>query len=109
LRSSSGADLSYSYPLKDILEMGEDLLKPIIERHRQDRCFYVLDSAGGIGWFEFRYVWRLHGSFPCGVLLDDINHVKHNRSWKYISTSQAFNIIDFNTAEGWGIALANWS
>lgn len=45
-----------------------------------------LDSAGGVGWMEFQAVY---GSSvrPLLVLLDDVDHVKHYRSIRFLRES----------------------
>jgi len=51
----------------------------------KDHCpLIVLDSCGGIGWLEFQQVLEICGRSRFYLLLHDINHVKHFRSYEYI-------------------------
>jgi hypothetical protein len=44
----------------------------------------VLDSAGGLGWFEFQETLRIMYGRAFHLLLDDVHHIKHWRSKQHI-------------------------
>lgn len=48
------------------------------------RPFFILDSAGGVGFFEFQTVVKLMGDSRYHIFLDNANHLKHFRSKLYI-------------------------
>jgi predicted O-methyltransferase YrrM len=62
----------------------QNLIKVITENNKDKSILIVLDSAGGIGWFEFNEVIRTMEGKPFLLILDDTNHVKHFRSRNYI-------------------------
>jgi hypothetical protein len=62
----------------------QNLLKDIIELNLNKSILIILDSAGGIGWFEFNEVLRIMAGNSFLLVLDDTNHVKHFRSRNYI-------------------------
>ena len=47
--------------------------------------FVLLDSAGHLGWIEFNVLLSLMKS-PCIVTLDDVDHIKHYRSFEYMQS-----------------------
>ncbi|GFO64365.1 class I SAM-dependent methyltransferase [Geomonas paludis] len=71
-----------------------------IEEARLDHClalldgapdFVLLDSGGHMGNIEFNYlVERLYA--PCYIALDDINHVKHARSFRQMQKDPRFTM-----------------
>lgn len=85
----------------------DGLLEQLLPLHAEDRPLVALDSAGGVGYLEFRETVRLLGENPYGLFLDDINHVKHYRSKLHIEADPAFTVVDTSWDEGWMVALAN--
>jgi len=83
----------------------DNLLELLLNQFNSERPFICLDSAGGIGWLEFHEVLRLQRDLPFLILLDDINHVKHYRSARYIERSPAFEVLGADHDEGWMIAV----
>lgn len=83
---------------------GEDLLRRILSKHRKDRPFILLDSAGGIGFLEFKIVREIMGENPYWLLLDDVHHIKHFRSVQEIQKDSAFEILASDPAQGWALA-----
>jgi hypothetical protein len=66
--------------------------------HRPD--LVILDSAGHMGYIEFRYLMeRVHGDFF--LALDDTNHVKHYETCQVIKDDPRFSLV-FNTIEKFG-------
>ncbi len=64
----------------------------------------LLDSAGGIGFFEFKTVLKHLMNSPFIIILDDVNHLKHFRSLNYIRESNNFKILNESIEDGWIIA-----
>ncbi|MDX2185074.1 MAG: glycosyltransferase family 9 protein [Gemmatimonadaceae bacterium] len=64
----------------------------------------LLDSGGHMGFVEFSYlISRLQS--PTYIALDDIRHIKHQKSWATISSDPRFQIlIESNEKFGFGIA-----
>ena len=89
-------------PLEIIPDMWLERLLP---RIRDQRPLIALDSAGGIGWFEFQELLRLMQMAPFGLFLDDINHVKHYRSFKAVQADARFRLVDHDYEQGWAVAL----
>jgi hypothetical protein len=58
----------------------DNVLWELINNDKKQIIF--LDSAGGVGWMEFKYVMALSPEFLKNkiLMLDDIQHVKHYRS-----------------------------
>jgi hypothetical protein len=80
--------------------MNENLLLSLLPEIA-DKCpLIVLDSAGGIGLFEFRRVKQIMGDRPYVLLLDDTHHVKHYRSKLEIYSDDDFTVIYENKAHG---------
>jgi len=85
-------------------ETPDGILVPLLNRHGDDRPLIILDSAGGLGWLEFRIVRETMGNRPYLLFLDDTNHVKHYRSKLAIESSADFVVCDSDFEEGWIIA-----
>lgn len=83
---------------------GEDLLRHYLLQFRDKKPLVVLDSAGGIGFLEFSIVLETMLSYPYLILLDDIHHVKHYRSFIHIRSDSSFSIIALNEQSGWLLA-----
>lgn len=85
----------------------ERWLEKLLPRIRDARPLIALDSAGGIGWLEYQEVRRLLGQAPCGLFLDDINHVKHHRSFRALQDDPRARIVAQDAERGWAVALLN--
>lgn len=83
----------------------EAWLERLLPRLREKRPLIALDSAGGIGWLEYREVRRLMGSAVFGLFLDDINHVKHHRSFVHMRSDPAIELLAHDETAGWAVAL----
>lgn len=83
---------------------GEDLLAKWLRVFRSYTPLVVLDSAGGVGYLEFKTVQRLMMARPYFLLLDDIRHLKHFRSYRDVHSSPAFKVIGENQEAGWLLA-----
>lgn len=86
----------------------DDMLKHIIARLPQPyRLLIFLDSAGGLGYLEYRQVRQLMVGRRFGLVLDDIQHVKHKRSWDDLANSSNVNILKVNPTDGYGWLVAD--
>lgn len=83
---------------------GEDLLKTYLEKYKDNEPLIVLDSCGGIGFLEFTIVENIMSDSNYYILLDDINHLKHFRSYKRIQATKEFEILSINKDCGWLLA-----
>jgi hypothetical protein len=62
----------------------DNLLLKLMPDIWNKRPLFILDSAGGMGFFEFQTVVKLMGDSRYHIFMDDINHLKHFRSKAYI-------------------------
>lgn len=93
---------SYIDEMAGLSDRPENLLPRLLVEHRNDTPLVVLDSAGGIGLLEFQTMravmkWRRYY-----VLLDDVKHIKHYRSFAIMKHSTEFDIIA--VGEKWALA-----
>ena len=83
---------------------GEDLLRRLLNRHVNEKVLIVLDSAGGTGFLEFKIVAETMNNQAYWLLLDDINHIKHYRSFERIKSDPSFRLLGFDPSRGWALA-----
>jgi len=83
---------------------GDDLLAKWLEAFRSHYPLIVLDSAGGVGYLEFKTVERHMSAHPYFLLLDDVHHLKHFRSYDHVHGERKFSIIGENKEVGWLLA-----
>ena len=81
-----------------------NLLEKLLVKHNDGSPLIVLDSAGGTGYLEFITVEKTLQGKEFWILLDDIHHLKHFRSFEKIKTSSNYTIIDYDINEGWCLA-----
>ncbi|MFC1576903.1 hypothetical protein ACFL42_01145 [Candidatus Omnitrophota bacterium] len=89
---------------KLIYYQGEDLLRRLLKRYCRDSPLIVLDSAGGIGLLEFRITEEILRNYSFWLLLDDIHHLKHFRSFARIRSDPSFELIAYDQDQGWALA-----
>lgn len=80
---------------------GDSLLEKYLREFKNYNPLVILDSAGGLGYLEFSILNEIMQSHPYLVLLDDINHLKHFRSYRYIMGNPHFQLLDLDEQEGW--------
>lgn len=83
---------------------GEDLLAKWLGTFRTHNPLVVLDSAGGVGYLEFNTLQKHMSECAYFLLLDDICHVKHFRSYEYVHSNNKFSVIGENKEAGWLLA-----
>lgn len=83
---------------------GDNLLQKYLLKFKELNPLVILDSCGGIGYLEFSILNETMQSHSYLVLLDDINHIKHFRSYRYIKNSPHFHLIGVDEQEGWLLA-----
>jgi hypothetical protein len=99
-------------PIKRVRELadrqrfhaGEDLLAKWLCEFKSFDPLIVLDSAGGIGYLEFSTVLKVMEGHPYLLLLDDICHLKHFRSYNYICSERQFAVLGERKESGWLLA-----
>lgn len=64
----------------------------------------LLDSAGGMGYLEFILVLQIMHGKDFFIILDDIHHLKHFRSYARIKEDKHFTMLDDSYGQGWAIA-----
>lgn len=80
--------------------MKENLLDEILPQVADECPLILLDSAGGIGLFEFKRTKEIMGDRPYILMLDDTHHVKHHRSKLEIYADKSFEVIYENKTHG---------
>ena len=88
----------------DFLWDGDQLLAQACAIHKSHKPLIVLDSAGGVGFLEFQTVLSVMQDAEYLLLLDDVHHLKHFRSLRYIQSSAEFKLLAANIACGWALA-----
>ena len=89
--------------------MRENILSELLPKVADDNPLVLLDSAGGIGLFEFFMVREIMGDKPYILVLDDTHHVKHHRSKIIIQKDPSFQIVYNDDIHGRLIAVCNHS
>ncbi len=85
-------------------KFSEDLLSTYLPSISAGVPLILLDSAGGIGFLEFNKVRELLADRQYYLILDDINHLKHFRSYRHIQGDPHFSILHESVEQGWLIA-----
>lgn len=83
---------------------GDDLLVKYLTEMRGKNLLVLLDSAGGVGYLEFKKTIETLKDQSYLLILDDIHHVKHYRSYQDVKNSSDFTIIGENYTGGWVFA-----
>lgn len=83
---------------------GNNLLEKYLKQFRKLNPLIILDSCGGVGFLEFTILCDVMESHPYLVLLDDINHIKHFRSYRHIKEDPRFDLLGADESEGWLLA-----
>ncbi len=82
----------------------ENVFKTLLPKVRNFNPIILLDSAGGIGWLEFKTMLEYMSNNPFFIILDDIHHLKHFRSLRHVENSPKFTILNKSIEDGWVIA-----
>lgn len=91
----------------DFPDIHEDLLGACLEQFGRRPDLVLLDSAGHMGNVEFNYVIeRLQGE--CYLVLDDICHIKHYRSFQQLQNDPRFTVIK-SSEEKFGFCIAKFN
>jgi len=96
-------DVTANNDARRLLWDGEGLLASLLTHHRDHNPLIVLDSAGGVGFLEFTTALEVMGDRPYALLLDDIHHIKHIRSFRHIAAASDFRLLD--SRGGWALAV----
>lgn len=95
------------YKETDFPDVPDDLLGLCLKQFDFRPDFVLLDSAGHIGGIEFDYlVQRLQG--VCWIGLDDIQHIKHHRSYERILSDSRFECVA-TSQEKFGSCIAKFT
>ena len=86
-------------------EFRDNILYSLADKLENATPLFLLDSAGGIGYFEFQSVQQIMNGRPHFIILDHIHHLKHFRSYRDISDeSNGYTIINESVENGWAVA-----
>jgi hypothetical protein len=89
---------------KPFFYRGDDLLERYLNKFQERNPLIILDSAGGTGYLEFTTVLTNMAQNSFTILLDDIHHLKHFRSFEEINSNDNFKILAVNKELGWVLA-----
>ncbi|MDQ3194270.1 MAG: hypothetical protein M3P82_04635 [Bacteroidota bacterium] len=101
---------TFSGKVKDLLKNSkkinfeEKIFETTIPKIKNSNPLFLLDSAGGLGFLEFQKVQTLMEGLGHFLILDDIHHLKHFRSYKEVCENKDYKILDKNIEQGWVIA-----
>ena len=84
----------------DLKDFEENILINKINENINRKLLILLDSSGGIGYLEFLKTIELLKNKTYYLLLDDIDHLKHYRSYQYIKNNENFKILYINEING---------
>lgn len=87
------------------LYQGENMIKKYLTEMKNNNPLVLLDSSGGVGYLEFKTTLEALTGKPFIIILDDIHHVKHHRSYLDVKKSPDFTIIGENYQGGWLFAM----
>lgn len=87
---------------KDVIE--ENFFQKYLPGMASKKPLILLDSAGGIGYFEFQQVMKYMAGNDFFLVLDDVHHLKHFRSYRDVKADSHFTILNENYAQGWVLA-----
>jgi len=91
----------------DFCDVPEEVLAAVLDRFDGRPDFVLLDSAGHMGYLEFRYLLeRLKGA--CVLALDDIKHVKHYKSFQHILTDPRFTVLARDNDDRFGFGIVRF-
>ncbi len=95
------------YREADFPDIPEDFLGTCLAKFGNRPDLILLDSAGHMGSVEFNYVIeRLQGE--CYLVLDDIHHVKHHKSFQQIKSDPRFKLLT-SSREKFGFCIAKFT
>ena len=90
----------------DLADVPDNLLCNCLKEFGYRPDFVLLDSAGHLGYREFKMlIQRLEG--PCIIALDDIFHVKHSQSYDHITKDARFKVLAV-VREKYGFCIARF-
>jgi len=82
----------------------ENLFQEHLPAMASGKTLVLLDSAGGVGYLEFQKVQEIMKNKTYFLILDDIHHLKHFRSYAHLQQGNGFRILNDNPAQGWVLA-----
>ncbi len=86
---------------------GDDLLQKYLCKYADCEPLVLLDSSGGIGLLEYTIMRKTLQGKRYSIILDDIDHLKHFRSFNEISQDPHYAVHGVNADEGWVFASHN--
>lgn len=94
-------------PENTVRNFRNNVLKDFSNLINDTLALIILDSAAGIGFYEFTQVMKEMENKSFILVLDDIHHLKHFRSKEFIKQNpEKFEMIGLNEELGWLIAKA---
>lgn len=87
-----------------LLTRPENLLEKLLREVIDQQPLILLDSAGGTGWLEYQTVRDVMGKKPYWLILDDIHHLKHFRSFADVQHRPDFRLVAHSLPDGWMVA-----
>jgi hypothetical protein len=84
---------------------GEDLIEKYLTKMKRNNPLVLLDSSGGVGYLEFKTTLEALKDSPFCIILDDVHHIKHHRSYLDVKQSPDFKVVGENYNCGWVFAI----
>jgi hypothetical protein len=70
------------------------MIKKYLSEMKNNNPLILLDSSGGVGYLEFKTTLDALNGKPFIIILDDIHHVKHHRSYlRILKTLLNFTVV----------------
>jgi hypothetical protein len=82
----------------------DNLLESLVSKMADHKPLCLLDSAGGIGYLEFKNTMKVMNGRPFFLILDDTHHIKHWRSREDVLANPDFTVFYDSTQHGRTIA-----
>ncbi len=83
---------------------GDGVIYNLIEKYRGRRPLFILDSAGGIGYLEFKeIVENIADENRYYLFANGKNHLKHFRTYQFIQNNEPWELLD--EGENWFLSV----
>lgn len=92
------------FKFREVEPFKENIFGELIPQIKHSDPLFLLDSAGSLGYLEYNKVQEMMDGQNHFLILDDIHHIKHFRSYRDIKANDKYTILAENLQHGWLIA-----